>query len=204
MNPAQTSLAIKNTVVTDTRRGTCLIEGCEGHVGFHFKPSPKSVASARWLPIPETLREALIEHRRAQRRAATPDGWLDNGLIFPGGLGGPIHPDTVTDEFKAVVKKAGLPELSGPHALRHMICSTLLAEGKPVEVVAQITGHSMHTLRKTYAHLIQQQGRETIQHYERLILGRAGLPGVTAAVEEPVLDNVTPLRRRSIGATAGA
>jgi integrase len=136
-----------------------------------FKALPKSANSFRWLPLPDQLRDALTEHRRTQGVAPKPAGWVDHDLIFPDDLGGPIHPDQVTDEFNRLVAEAGLPPLTGVHALRHNAVSMMLHLGVPVEEVAKVTGHDVATLRRHYAHIIERYARHSVQTHADAVLG---------------------------------
>lgn len=196
LNDAETSLAVTTTVVPLAGLQECLIAECDGHVGRLFKPTPKSEASVRWLPLPDQLQEALAEHRRAQRRQAKEaEVWVDHDLIFPDVDGGPLDPNDVTETFQVLVASAGLPKLTGPHALRHMAVSMMLAEGTPVEEVAKITGHSATVLRKVYAHVIEEYARQSVQRYANKILGRSPLPGYGSEAA-PALATVTRLAQR--------
>lgn len=98
--------------------------------------------------------------------------WVDHDLIFPDERGGPIHPDRVTDEFNRLVAEAGLPPLSGVHALRHNAVSMMLLMGVPVEEVAKVTGHDVGTLRRHYAHIIEKYARQSVQAHADAVLGR--------------------------------
>lgn len=172
LSPPGDSLYIGPTVVTGSGDLPCHV--CGGtHRGILFKPLPKSANSFRWLPLPDQLRDALRQHRRAQAKTPVPNDWVDHDLIFPDELGGPIHPDEVTNEFNRLVAEAGLPPLTGVHALRHNAVSMMLHMGVPVEEVAKVTGHDVATLRRHYAHIIEKYARQSVQAHADAVLGRA-------------------------------
>jgi integrase len=170
MNPVGDSLLISPAVVSGSGLLPCFV--CpHGHQGRLFKPLPKSPNSVRWLPLPDQLVATLREHRRQQRQRPTPAVWVDHDLIFPDDDGGPLNPDEVTEEFHRLVAAASLPELTGVHALRHNAVSMLLHQGVPVEEVAKITGHDVGTLRRVYAHIIEDYARRSLQAHANAVLG---------------------------------
>ena len=70
-----------------------------------------------------------------------------------------IHGSTLHITYwKPLLKKAGLPQGTRFHDLRHSAASLLIAEGVPVPVVSHLLGHadSGITLR-VYAHLLGDQ-----------------------------------------------
>lgn len=61
----------------------------------------------------------------------------------------------MTRRFKTLVRRSGLPELRGPHDLRHTWASLTLAAGVHPKVVSDRLGHSTIAITiDTYSHAI--------------------------------------------------
>jgi integrase len=81
--------------------------------------------------------------------------YVDRDLVFADGLGGPIHPQRLTEWFGEHRKAAGV--LTGSlHTLRHTAATLALTSGVPVHIVAARLGDSPTEILKTYAHLLPQ------------------------------------------------
>ncbi len=73
--------------------------------------------------------------------------------IFVDPIGNIIHPDTITRQFKEIVKAAGLREIRF-HNLRHSCASLLLSKGAALKEIQDWLGHSdISTTANIYAHL---------------------------------------------------
>jgi site-specific recombinase XerD len=94
-----------------------------------------------------------LEHRGpADRRAR-------RRLLFPAAGGGPWTTyeyrrwrETV---FAPAVERAGVP-IDRPYDLRHGAASMLLHSGRPLKEIAEHMGHTVTTLDRYYAHLIEE------------------------------------------------
>jgi integrase len=72
----------------------------------------------------------------------------------------PANPDVVTTKFARLTDKAGIPQV-GFHDLRHVVATTLLAEGTDVATVAMRLGHaSPVTTMRVYAHVLEAHDRK--------------------------------------------
>lgn len=184
-------MAVMHSVVALAGWQPCLVDGCEGHQGRRYKATVKNEESVRWLPLPDQLWAALLVHQAAQVATPKPENYLDHDLIFCEDDGGPLHLDQVTETFHELVEAAGLPALSGPHALRHFATSMMLAQGAPAEEVSKITGNSVKMIGKVYGHIIEECARASVQRHADVILHGRPLPGFTT--EEPGLAGVASL-----------
>ena len=122
--------------------------------GCTFGP-PKSTRSRRTIALdPETV-DALREHREAQRleRDFASGAYDDHDLVFPDELGGPIHPQRLTEWSRHHRKAAGIPT-GTLHILRHTAATLALTSGVPVHIVAARLGDTPTTVLSTYAHLL--------------------------------------------------
>jgi integrase len=124
---------------------------------------PKTKSSNRTIPLPARVTEALKAHKarqeeeKAKSEEKAKGSYQDNGLVFCQPSGKPIQPRNFQRMFKGWAKKAGLPEGTRLHDLRHTFSSNALAAGADVKAVQSITGHSdTRTLMDTYAHAINE------------------------------------------------
>lgn len=105
----------------------------------------KSEASRRFVPVPEWLRDELLE-----RTAGKQPG----DLVFTGPHGGTLSDRNVNERhLTPACERAGVPRFTF-HALRHHYISVLVAEGRPLWEIAKIVGQAdTKLIEKRYAHL---------------------------------------------------
>mgnify|MGYP002629657185 CR=1 FL=1 len=123
---------------------------------LRFK-EPKTTQSRRTIRLPSSIIGILRDHRREQAamRLKLGLGRGDNDLVFSTWDGRVRKPNAVTRAFKDDATAAGLPHLT-LHGLRHTHVSKLLANGVPVNVVAQRVGHANPTVTlNIYAHVME-------------------------------------------------
>jgi integrase len=75
--------------------------------------------------------------------------------VFADELGGPIHPQRLTQWFGEHRKAAGIPTGS-LHVLRHTAATLALTAGVPVHIVAARIGDDPKTVLSVYSHLLPQ------------------------------------------------
>lgn len=109
----------------------------------------KTKRSRRRLPIPAPLKEPLREVIARQPESE----WL-----FPSENGTLLSPNNLVRQFKALLKKAGLPQEIRIHDLRHFAASNMLRNGVRVEQVSELLGHAdVTTTLNTYAHVLPHE-----------------------------------------------
>jgi integrase len=115
--------------------------------------SPKTDASEATIKIPSRALEALRRH--TARNDNPKEGWL-----FPTKNGKPVGaPHFHTWGWKRMLRKAGLPESTTFHQLRHGTASLLLNQGLPLPIVSKYLRHSNPGITATiYAHIIDGTG----------------------------------------------
>jgi integrase len=88
--------------------------------------APKS-GKGRSVRLTRKAAAALRAHRKRQleERMARAGLWQEQGLVFPSEVGTPLSARNLQRHFKALLKRAGLPETTRFHDLRHT-CATLL------------------------------------------------------------------------------
>jgi integrase len=114
----------------------------------------KSTASGRTLPLPQPLADELKAAKRQQaaEKLAFGEGYGDGGYVACNEAGQPLHPDTLTKRWKAILADLDVSQVR-LHDARHT-CGTLMhLQGVPIAVIAAWLGHadSSFTMR-TYTH----------------------------------------------------
>ena len=128
--------------------------------GIVYEDKPKSAKSTRTLPLDGDLYLALREFR--QRQAAEqlkagsayapkcPD--CGEAHIVVDELGNPIHPESFSDRFEALVKRLRLPKIR-LHDTRHTCGTLMVLRGVPIPVIAAWLGHAKASFTNdTYLH----------------------------------------------------
>jgi integrase len=142
LDPDNGRLAIRRALVT---------------VGYRIEWSePKTDAGRRVIGLDPMTLDALRAHRRrqhAERLAAEPGAYHDDGLVFCDPTGGSLHPDAVTQRFDRLVARAGVPRLR-LHDLRHTSATIARKNGVSLETLAKRLGHSSpRVTMEVYSHV---------------------------------------------------
>jgi len=145
---------------------------------------PKSRNGKRTLPLDDELVSALTELRKHQikesenasraYRAGLEDlDWYTAGdeYIVTDELGIPIHPESYSDEFTRLLRRASLPKIR-LHDSRHTTLSLMEKAGVPISIVSKWAGHydAAFTM-KTYVHASDddlKQGRQALAKIHKI------------------------------------
>ncbi len=122
-----------------------------------FEGPPKNGESRTIRIAPETV-AMLKEWKKAQdaMRVEAGNMWNDTGYVFTKGTGDPMLPDSITQWLSVFSKKNSLPHIH-PHAFRHTVASTMIADGIDIVTTAGELGHAdATTTAKIYAHQIAE------------------------------------------------
>jgi integrase len=113
----------------------------------------KTHSSYRTIALPAPAVDELRRQRRALSEAhMAAREWLDLGLVFPGPSGGPLNPRNVRRDLATICTEHGLGVVR-PNELRHSCASVLSERGVPLELIADLLGHtSTRMLDQTYRH----------------------------------------------------
>jgi len=115
--------------VSQTMQRLSLLDG-ERRTAIHFGP-PKSAASERDIPLPESLAVLL--------RAARPE----SGCGFVLSRNGKVaEPRICQYRFQALLQRAGLSRRVNFHALRHTFATRCMEARMDVTTLSQILGHA--------------------------------------------------------------
>ena len=104
----------------------------------------KTARSRRRIELDPATVEALRRHRKDQveERLMAGEEWVDNDLVFCRTDGTPVHPDGFSNTFTNRQAKVDVPQLRGPHDLRHTWATLALKAGVHPKVVSDRLGHS--------------------------------------------------------------
>jgi integrase len=125
--------------------GTGLVEG-----------QPKTARSRRSIALSPQAVSLLhaIRGRQIEHQLAVGPFWQNTSYVLTQVDGRPMNPIKVSQEFTAIVRKAGLPHLT-LHGLRHAHATLLLSRGIHPKVVSKRLGHSnIAVAMDTYSHVI--------------------------------------------------
>jgi integrase len=126
-------------------------------------PSPKSKAGKRVIDISQELTDILKTWRHTQReeRLLLGPTWHGEDYVFTNEEDGPINPRSLSRQFKAGLKRAGLSEDMTLHDLRHCAGSLMLADGQDIQAVSEMLGHSSRAVtERIYAHALRNRKRQ--------------------------------------------
>lgn len=132
---------------------------------------PKSKKSRRQLDLSAVAVDAL----RERRRLSMTEGVAGSPWVFPRTNGEPIDRHSLINCFRPLLKRAGLPETTRFHDLRHASASLLLAAGTHPVVVQERLGHSRIAVTlDVYSHSIPSMGRDAAHTMDRLLARASG------------------------------
>lgn len=96
----------------------------------------------------------------AEKLAAKPGTYLDQGFVFSDAHGRPFKLDAPTKAFREIADVAELPPEVSLHSLRHSFATWALASGGDIVAVQRCLGHSVpSTTLNLYSHVVAG-GRE--------------------------------------------
>ncbi|MGC8967996.1 MAG: tyrosine-type recombinase/integrase [Thermus sp.] len=130
---------------------------------------PKTATGRRIVPIPHATLERLKRYREwwreRQGHPPPPGAW-----VFPGErLEAPLSLNAMNRALRRITTRLGLPRVR-VHDLRHSYGSFLLAQGAPLELVAERMGHANPTITlNIYRHLLKEERRGWVIDPEDLV-----------------------------------
>jgi integrase len=109
-----------------------------------FFGPPKSTASIRIVPLPNSVLAALTIHLQQ---------YPTDALVFRNSVGAPLRRSAFWTEWRRATTRAGLEHIRF-HELRHFYASLLIRHGESVKTVQARLGHaSASETLDTYSHL---------------------------------------------------
>lgn len=120
--------------------------------------APKTKGSRRRVSLTGAATDALKAHLKRQLEEIDRAGplWQEHGLVFASETGAPLDRRGLTSRrFKPLLKRAGLPEKTRFHDLRHTCATLLLTKNVNPKVVSEMLGHSNIAITlDTYSHVL--------------------------------------------------
>lgn len=130
----------------------------------YIEAEPKTRKSSRNVIVAPFALEALKQHRIHQRETKLKAGaaWQEHDYVFCTLLGRYLNPNHVVEEFKKVLKQAGLPNIRF-HDLRHSAATLLLSLGIHPKVVQELLGHTQISMTMDiYSHVLPGMQQEAM------------------------------------------
>jgi integrase len=146
----------------------------------------KTPKSRRSVALGPRMVEMLRAHRlRQERERAAREHWNDHDLVFPSRRGTPMGPRNLLFRFKALLQRAGLPDIRF-HDLRHTSASLMLAQEINPKIVQERLGHASPLITlSTYSHVLPGMQRQAAAMIEELLTPiRADFSGGSVAAGE--------------------
>jgi integrase len=140
------------------------------HSGGLVEVDVKSRAGKRTVGIPDPLLRALREHKKTQdkEREQAAELWQEGDWVFTQPNGRPIDPRADHDEWKALLKSAGVRD-GRLHDARHTAATMLLVLGVPTRAVMELMGWSQMSMTTRYQHIPSELVRGIAQQVETLL-----------------------------------
>lgn len=122
------------------------------------------------MGLPDELVDLLRKHEAEQavEREAASQLWAEGGWLFATPTGGPIHPATDYDEWKRLLKEAGVRE-GRLHDARHPAATVLLALGVAQRAVMGFMGWSNPSMAVRYQHMTDPVRRDIAERRGSLL-----------------------------------
>lgn len=146
------TIRVERTVTLDAR-GQCVLG------------PPKTEHARRRLPIAAALVAELRAYRAWQEERAAHYGGrhFTSGWVFVNARGDRLSPHTLRGQWRAAVRRAGLPHIR-MHDLRHAAATRMLEAGVPLKVVSEYLGHStIAVTANTYQHVTEEAARRAAE-----------------------------------------
>jgi len=140
--------------------------------GYYFG-EPKTLRSRRNIPVPVSVRDALLDHRKNQNEARLKTGsaYQALDLVFATTQGTPLHPrNLLRRHFKPILDRAELPQTIRLYDLRHSCATLLLAADENPKVVSERLSHASITLTlDTYSHVLPSMQQAATNKLEQML-----------------------------------
>lgn len=149
-----------------------------------FEDTPKTDGSAATIALDSVNVSVLRQHRQrqaeeravwnayaAERREAGKDvaDWVDMGKVFVEPDGTWLHPEKVSEEFRRIYRKAGLPPIS-LRDLRHCAATLIHAGGGDLHAIKETLRHEQIQLASdTYTALLAEVDVEIAERAAALV-----------------------------------
>lgn len=140
--------------------------------GGIIESKPKSTRGYRSILLPPFALEDLKKHRERQERMRQGAlKWQENDYVFCTSHGTPFAAANLRTEFKALLRKAELPDIRF-HDLRHSVATLLLEIGTHPKIVQELLGHeNIGMTMDIYSHVMPTMQKEAMAKLNELLGG---------------------------------
>ena len=155
-------------------------EGSDGkfHNAYELV-EPKSKKSKRFIPMADTVVEALRIQRARQdeNRRRYAEIYKESDFVFTEEDGEIINQKGFMNRYHTFLKKYGITDCRF-HDLRHSFASLMLQRGVDFKTLSDILGHSqISTSLDIYAHVYDSSKAIAVEDFNNLIMGKNEQPG---------------------------
>jgi len=105
---------------------------------------------------------------QARERLHSGQLWADGNWLFATQVGAPINPRTDWDEWKRLLKTAGIRD-GRLHDARHTAATVLLILGVSERTIMGLMGWSNPAMTRRYAHMVDPIRHETASRIDGLL-----------------------------------
>jgi site-specific recombinase XerD len=118
----------------------------------------------RDIPINDALLKVLLEqkHRSQEKR----EKLHDSQLVFPDEHGLKYHHNRLRRHLIRLARKAGCPDVTQLHILRHTFAARLIARGVDLNTLRELLGHNDIKTTMIYAHLTSTKKEDAVKGLE--------------------------------------
>lgn len=137
-----------------------------------MEAEPKTRKSRRNVIIAPFALDALKQHHIRQLEAKLKAGasWQEYDYVFCTLHGTHLGPNHVVEEFKLLLKQAGLPDIRF-HDLRHSAATLLLSLGVHPKVVQELLGHTQISMTMdVYSHVLPGMQQDAMSKLNAALL----------------------------------
>lgn len=134
---------------------------------------PKTKSGRRKIVLPTFVVDALKLQREHQQEMREKAGstWKEKDIVFCNKFGDYIEPSRLQENYKRLLKKAGLPDIR-IHDLRHSAASFLAKLKVHPKIVQEILGHSNVSITlNIYSHMFPSEHEEAMGKMDDLFKG---------------------------------
>lgn len=131
----------------------------------------KTDKSVRTIPLGPELVTAFGEHKQRQHalRVLAGDDWSEGDFVFTTREGRPIRAEQDRDQWRTVLKKAGV-RMVKLHSARHTAATLMFANNEQIFTISRTLGHSSTSITSDiYGHVNQQGVGEAVNGVAALI-----------------------------------
>ena len=107
--------------------------------------------------------------RQLEAKLKAGPAWQEHDYVFCTLTGTHLRPNHVVDEFKKILKRAGLPAIRF-HDLRHSTATLLLSLGVHAKVVQEMLGHTEISMTMDiYSHVLPNMQVDAVHRLNDLL-----------------------------------